>query len=105
MENQEIPIRLQFTDENGMFMTSDDFTVDLEDLFHEYDMTIYSGDLETQKVKAVLRVGEQVVSYAAEVGEGKLTVRGVTDQNTATTEVVTEVPVEEVDRRHTVLHQ
>ena len=60
-------------------------------------MTIYSGDLETQKVKAVLRVGEQVVSYAAEVGEGKLTVRGVTDQNTATTEVVTEVPVEEVD--------
>ena len=97
VENQEIPIRLQFTDENGMFMTSDDFTVDLEDLFHEYDMTIYSGDLETQKVKAVLRVGEQVVSYAAEVGEGKLTVRGVTDQNTATTEVVTEVPVEEVD--------
>ncbi len=49
VENQEIPIRLQFTDENGMFMTSDDFTVDLEDLFHEYDMTIYSGDLETQK--------------------------------------------------------
>ena len=97
VENQEIPIRLQFTDENGVFMTSDDFTVDLEDLFHEYDMTIYSGDLETQKVKAVLRVGEQVVSYAAEVGEGKLTVRGVTDQNTANTEVVTEVPVEEVD--------
>ena len=31
VENQEIPIRLQFTDENGMFMTSDDFTVDLED--------------------------------------------------------------------------
>lgn len=90
-EKEEIPIRLQFTDGNE-FMTSDDFTVNLNDLFHTYDMSIYAGDLNQNLVKAVLTVNNQPVEYSAVVESGKLTVRGVTDNGTHTTEVVTEDP-------------
>ncbi len=94
-EKEEIPIRLQFTDGNE-FMTSDDFTVNLNDLFHTYDMSIYAGDLNQNLVKAVLTVNNQPVEYSAVVESGKLTVRGVTDNGTHTTEVVTEDPATEV---------
>lgn len=94
-EKEEIPIRLQFTDGNE-FMTSDDFAVNLNDLFHTYDMSIYAGDLNQNLVKAVLTVNNQPVEYSAVVESGKLTVRGVTDNGTHTTEVVTEDPATEV---------
>lgn len=90
-KKEEIPIRLQFTDGNK-FMTSDDFAVNLNDLFHTYDMSIYAGDLNQNLVKAVLTVNNQPVEYSAVVESGKLTVRGVTDNGTHTTEVVTEDP-------------
>lgn len=94
-KKEEIPIRLQFTDGNK-FMTSDDFAVNLNDLFHTYDMSIYAGDLNQNLVKAVLTVNNQPVEYSAVVENGKLTVRGVTDNGTHTTEVVTEDPATEV---------
>ena len=94
-KKEEIPIRLQFTDGNK-FMTSDDFAVNLNDLFHTYDMSIYAGDLNRNLVKAVLTVNNQPVEYSAVVENGKLTVRGVTDNGTHTTEVVTEDPATEV---------
>ena len=92
VNSEEIPIRLQFTDDDGAFMTSDDFTVSLDDLFHEYDMTIYAGDLNQKLVKAVLTVNNAATEYDATVESGKLTVRGVTDNGTHTTDVVTEAP-------------
>lgn len=94
-EKEKIPIRLQFTDGNE-FMTSDDFAVNLNDLFHTYDMSIYAGDLNRNLVKAVLTVNNQPVEYSAVVESGKLTVRGVTDNGTHTTEVVTKDPATEV---------
>jgi len=39
------PIRLAFTDEEGHRSNSDDFEIELEDLYQIYDMTIYAGAL------------------------------------------------------------
>ena len=96
VNNEEIPIRLQFT--NGSeFMTTDDFTVNLDGLYRTYDMTIYSGDLDQELVKAVLTVDGKENTFDAQVNSGELTIRGVTDQNTTTTDVVTETPSSTVD--------
>lgn len=95
----EVPIRLQFTDQDDpdSFMTSDDFTVQVNSVFRQYDMTIYAGDLEQQRVKAELTVGADTEQYSAAVGSGTLTIRGVTDLDTATTPVVNEPPTNEVN--------
>lgn len=97
--NGEVPIRLQFTDQDDpdSFMTSDDFTVQVNSVFRQYDMTIYAGDLEQQRVKAELTVGADTEQYSAAVGSGTLTIRGVTDLDTATTPVVNEPPTNEVN--------
>ncbi len=96
VNSEEIPIRLQFT--NGSeFMTTDDFTVNLDGLYRTYDMTIYSGDLDQDLVKAVLTVDGKENTFDAQVNSGQLTIRGVTDQNTTTTDVVTETPSSTVD--------
>ena len=92
VNGEEIPIRLQFTDDDETFMTSDDFAVSLDELYHEYDMTIYAGDLNQKLVKAVLTVNDAETEYDATVESGELTVRGVTDNGTHTTDVVTEAP-------------
>ena len=95
--NEEIPIRLQFTDSDGAFMTTDDFTVQLNELYHVYDMSIYPGDLNQELVKAVISIPEKdEISCDAVVKNGKLTVRGVTDNGTHTTDVVNTAPTEEV---------
>ena len=78
-------------------MTSDDFSVGLNELFHQYDMSIYPGDLEQKLVKAVLTIGEETYELESEVKEGKLIVRGVTDNNTATTDVIDSAPTDEVE--------
>ena len=97
--NGEVPIRLQFTDQDDpdSFMISDDFTVQVNSVFRQYDMTIYAGDLEQQRVKAELTVGADTEQYSAAVGSGTLTIRGVTDLDTATTPVVNEPPTNEVN--------
>lgn len=92
VNGEEIPIRLQFTDIEGNFMTSDDFAVNLDELFHKYDMTIYAGDLNKQLVKAVLTVNNAATEYDATVESGELTVRGVTDNDTHYTTVEDSVP-------------
>lgn len=95
--NEEIPIRLQFTDSDGAFMTTDDFTVQLNELYHVYDMSIYPGDLNQELVKAVISIPEKdEISCDAVVKNGELTVRGVTDNGTHTTDVVNTAPTEEV---------
>ena len=96
-DGTETPIRLQFTDDKGAFMTSDNFSVGLNELFHQYDMSIYPGDLKQKLVKAVLTIGEETYELESEVKEGKLIVRGVTDNNTAITDVIDAAPTDEVE--------
>ena len=98
VDGEEIPIRLQFTDQDGDITTSDDFTINLDGLYQEYDMTIYPGALAQQDVKAVLTVGEDVSTNKTEVVPGELVVRGVvSNAEDPTTEITDTKPTKQVE--------
>ncbi len=90
-DGQEHPIRLQITDpDTGETVISDRFTPSVEEQYTEYDMTIYSGGLDPDRITARLTLGGgRSVSCGVKTGGGKLTIRGLTDGNT-TTEIVRE---------------
>ena len=98
VDEETIPIRLQFEAPDGTLTTSDDFTIHLDGLFQEYGMSIYPGALNQDMVKAQITLNETKTDYDTVVDKGKLTVRGVTDQDTITTEVVKgDAPADEVE--------
>ena len=83
------PIRMLFTDGNEEIV-SDDFTISLNGLYRQYDMTIYPGLLNTQDIKAQILVDENndgeysedevaVDNLAVKVETATLTVRGTTN--------------------------
>ena len=46
-------VRVQFTDENGKQVINDQFQIDLDALYQEYDMSIYTGDVIGSTVVAM----------------------------------------------------
>lgn len=73
------PVRLQFEDEKGNITVSDEFDVEKEDeLYQNYTMNIYKGNVEGTTVQATVTVGGQ--AYSASVGtvDNNLTIRRVT---------------------------
>ena len=92
------PIRLEFTDEEGNRSNSDDFEIELEDLYRLYDMTLYAGALNPDFFKAVVAFPDGS-AREMEVGvrPAKLTIRGVTLEE-PTTGIVTQAPTAPVDR-------
>lgn len=75
------PIRMLFSN-NGEEITSDDFTISLENgLYRTYGMTIYPGLLDSDAIKAQVLVNGTVVvdDLDVEVGTATLTVRGTTN--------------------------
>ena len=98
VDEETIPIRLQFEAPDGTLTTSDDFTIQLDGLFQEYGMSIYPGALNQDMVQAQITLDNKDMYYDTVVDKGKLTVRGVTDQDTTTTEVVKgDAPAGEVE--------
>ena len=96
--DETIPIRLQFEAPDGTLTTSDDFTIQLDGLLQEYGMSIYPGALNQDMVQAQITLDNKDMYYDTVVDKGKLTVRGVTDQDTITTEVVKgDAPAGEVE--------
>ena len=96
--DETIPIRLQFEAPDGTLTTSDDFTIHLDGLFQKYGMSIYPGALNQDMVQAQITLDNKDMYYDTVVDKGKLTVRGVTDQDTITTEVVKgDAPADEVE--------
>ena len=93
---EKIPIRLQFTNEDGSYTNSDDFTVSLDQLYQDYEMTIYAGDLNQGLVKAVLTVGNEKKEFSSAVDTGLLKIRGVNDEDPIN-EVNTGAPTSEVN--------
>lgn len=77
-------VRLQYTDENGNIMISDDLDVDLNTLYKKYNMSIYPGDLDQGLIKASVKIGNETKTYRVTVGNGTLTVRGTTDSANST---------------------
>lgn len=85
---QEIPVRLQFTDSDGNVKISDEFTPNMEEQYQEYTMSIYSGGLETSKITASLTPSNgQTVTCGVNSAKGTLIVRGLTGED-ITTEIV-----------------
>ena len=85
-ENNTVRVQFQLLDENGDIVEgsqpilSDDFELDLDTLYQQYDMTIYAGYLTPQEVKAEIRKdGELIATLPVKVDHGTLTVRGTTD--------------------------
>ena len=80
---KEIPIRMQLKDGNTV-ITSDKFTPSLTEQYKEYDMSIFSGELDASKITAQLVINGQTVTCAVESATGKLVVRGLTGEDTTT---------------------
>ncbi len=80
---EQDPVRLQFEDEKGNLVTSDEFEID-QVLYQTYTMNIYKGNVEQSTVQATITVGDE--NYTASVGtvDNTLTIRGVTDEGTST---------------------
>ena len=80
------PVRLLITGESVTTpVVSDQFDISLNSaLFREYDMTIYSGDVDSGLVKLTVNNDAETLgalagtSYTVEVQSGKLTIRGTT---------------------------
>lgn len=80
---KEIPIRMQLKDGNTV-ITSDKFTPSLTEQYKEYDMSIFSGELDASNITAQLVINGQTVTCAVESATGKLVVRGLTGEDTTT---------------------
>lgn len=92
------PIRLEFTDEDGQMSNSDNFVIELNDLYQMYDMTIYAGALNPDFFRAVITFPDQSArEMKVGVQSAKLTIRGVTLEEDPTTVIRTEAPMEPVD--------
>ncbi|WP_138269239.1 vWA domain-containing protein [Anaerofustis stercorihominis] len=94
------PIRLEFRDEDGNIMISDDFTVDQDTPNKTYTMSIYAGALNQGLVKAEIKLPNSDSSYSFDINvvSAELKIRGVvSDEENPTTEIVTgEEPKEAV---------
>ena len=92
------PIRLEFTDEDGQMSNSDNFVIELKDLYHMYDMTIYAGALNPDFFRAVITFPDKSTrEMKVDVQPARLTIRGVTLEEDPTTTIRTEAPTEPVD--------
>lgn len=92
------PIRLEFTDEDGQMSNSDNFVIELKDLYQMYDMTIYAGALNPDFFRAVITFPDKSTrEMKVDVQPARLTIRGVTLEEDPTTTIRTEAPTEHVD--------
>lgn len=75
------PVRVQFTDpDTNETIVSDEFTPSLNTQYKEYNMKIYSGELNPDKLTAQIRVNGQLETRGIESDTGKLSIRGLTDE-------------------------
>lgn len=83
-------VRVQFTNENGEAIPSDEFVIDLDTLYQEFDMSIYTNTVDAGSV--VAKVKGETDQYTVSTSSGVLTVRGVVNTENGTTDIVDKVP-------------
>lgn len=81
--NNKVPIRLQLKDGDTV-ITSDKFTPDMDEQYKQYEMSIYSGGLDTSKIIAQIKVGGQTETCTVASDSGTLVVRGLQNEETTT---------------------
>ena len=85
-DGNTVRVQFQLLDDNGQIVPdsepilSDNFQLDLNTLYQQYDMTIYAGYLDQQEVKAQIKDddGALIATLPVKVDNGTLTVRGTT---------------------------
>ena len=88
---EQAAVRVQFTDENGEVIPSDKFDIDLNTLYQEFDMSIYTNTVDTNSVVAKVK-DKPTDEYTVSTSSGVLTVRGVVNTENGTTDIVDKVP-------------
>ena len=85
-DGNTVRVQFQLLDDNGQIVPdsepilSDNFQLDMNTLYQQYDMTIYAGYLDQQEVKAQIKDddGALIATLPVKVDNGTLTVRGTT---------------------------
>ena len=85
-DGNTVRVQFQLLNDNGQIVPdsepilSDNFQLDLNTLYQQYDMTIYAGYLDQQEVKAQIKDddGALIATLPVKVDNGTLTVRGTT---------------------------
>lgn len=94
------PIRLEFKNEDGNIIISDDFKIDQDKPNQTYTMSIYAGALNQGLDKAEIKLPNADSNYSFDINivSGELKIRGVvSDEENPITEIVTgEEPKEPV---------
>lgn len=77
---EEIPVRIQYTDANGIIQDDDNFTMTESAVNTSYTMTIDSGELDQNQIKASIQIGEQKIDCNVKIDTGTLTVKSTTEE-------------------------
>ncbi len=89
--DEQDPVRLQFTDDEGTRYVSDDFDpAALGSLSRDLSMSIYPGDVDLDHILMDVKVGSETLTYVVRTEPATLHVRVVNDeQGDAVTDVLT----------------
>lgn len=89
--DEQDPVRLQFTDDEGTRYVSDDFDpAALGSLSRDLSMSIYPGDVDLDNILMDVKVGSETLTYVVRTEPATLHVRVVNDeQGDAVTDVLT----------------
>ena len=77
---EQIPFRVQFTDEAGNVMVDSKFPVNDTDQFRDYKVDFYSGELDAKFYNVTVQVNGSTQTYPVILNSGSLKVRGNKDQ-------------------------
>lgn len=77
---EQIPLRVQFTDEAGNVMVDSKFPVNDTDQFRDYKVDFYSGELDAKFYNVTVQVNGSTQTYPVILNSGSLKVRGNKDQ-------------------------
>lgn len=78
--DQQIPLRMQFTDKAGNVIVDSKFPVSETDQFRDYKVDFYCGDLDSKLYNVTIQINGSIQTYPVILKSGSLRVRGNKDQ-------------------------
>ena len=84
------PVRLEIKKDDGTYVTSDDFTIALDTLYQEYEMKLYTGEVDEKGIIVQINNGTGWTTVSTDEAngicpiEGTLTVRGTNGNDPVT---------------------
>ena len=78
--DQQIPLRMQFTDKAGNVIVDSKFPVSETDQFRDYKVDFYFGELDSKLYNVTIQINGSIQTYPVILNSGSLRVRGNKDQ-------------------------